>query len=271
VTQTQSQTEKPLTPSASILLVRDGAQGLEVFMVKRHYQIDYAAGALVFPGGKIDPGDAAPELAAHCVGLDGLDDAMRAITIGAIREAFEECGMLIAREKGTSGLLGGARQARLAADYRVALHDGAASLLEIVTRENLVLACDELARFAHWVTPRFMPRRFSTFFFLARAPLDHTARHDGSESIDSLWVRPADALAQAEAGEATVVFPTRLNLELLGRSATVADALTAARARPPVTVEPMESEPGIVTIPPEAGYAVSRVPIEQVTGSFAKK
>ena len=91
---------KPLIPAATIMLLRDGAPGLEVFMVVRHHQIDFASGALVFPGGKLDEGDKSSSIRARCDGADGVSDAELAIQVAAIREAFEECGVLLARPKG---------------------------------------------------------------------------------------------------------------------------------------------------------------------------
>ncbi|MFW6093813.1 MAG: NUDIX hydrolase [Pseudomonadota bacterium] len=248
----------PAVPSATILMIRDGDHGLEVFMVVRHHQIDFASGALVFPGGKADDNDFDPALADH---LDGAaqEPAMRAIQVSAIREAFEECGILLARAPGAPGLISGTRLAELE-DYRLSLHRGEVSVLEFVQRERLHLACDALVHFAHWVTPEMMPKRFDTHFFLAAAPADHLAAHDGHESVDSVWIRPADVLEQAARGERTVIFPTLRNVEKLARFDTVADALATTAAADVVRVLPWTEQRDDGTwlcIPPEAGYAVS--------------
>lgn len=245
-------------PAATILMLRDSADGLEVFMVVRHHQIDFASGALVFPGGKADPQDFDENLAPF---LDGAheDRDMRAIQVSAIREAFEECGILLARPEGRRNLLDGQRLERLE-PYRNALHGGELSLHEFVTREDLRLACDQLVHFAHWVTPDVMPKRFDTHFFLAAAPADHLAVHDGHESVDSVWISPADVLAQAASGERTVIFPTLRNVEKLGTFRTVAEALDAAASARVVRVLPWTERRDNGTylcIPPEAGYAVS--------------
>ena len=248
---------KPI-PSATILMLRDAPEGLEVFMVVRHHQIDFASGALVFPGGKAEPNDYAPALAAH---LDGASDDpdQRAIQVSAIREAFEECGIMLARESGQTELVSGARLAQLES-YRDALHKGEVSIEEFVEREKLRLACDCLVHFAHWITPESLPKRFDTHFYLAVAPADHLAVHDGHESVDSVWIRPADAFADAEAGRRTIIFPTLRNIAKLGMSNTTAEALAAAQADTIVTVLPtMEKrEDGMyLCIPPEAGYDLS--------------
>ncbi len=118
----------------------------------------------------------------------------------------------------------------------------------------------QLVHFAHWITPAHMPKRFDAHFFLAEAPLDHILYHDGRESVDSVWVTPAQACADADAGLRTVLFPTRLNLEKVGRHGTVAEAIAAARASRIVTVRPESgtAENGrLLRIPIEAGYGAA--------------
>lgn len=245
-------------PAATILMLRDGAEGLEVFMVVRHHQIDFASGALVFPGGKADPQDFDPALVAHIEGCTA-DEDMRAIQVSAIREAFEECGILLAHDTGGSGLVSGARLAELE-PYRTTLHDGSVSMREFLERERLTLACGHLTHFAHWVTPTMMPKRFDTHFFLAAAPADHLAIHDGHESVDSVWIRPAEVLEQAASGARTVIFPTLRNVEKLAAFDSVQAALDATAAADVVRVEPWterRDDGTYLCIPPEAGYAVS--------------
>lgn len=262
----QSRPPAPL-PSATIMLLRDGAGGLEVFMVKRHYRIDFASGALVFPGGKVDPPDHDPALAARCGGIpDGGKDTLR-YRVAGIREAFEECGVLLARERDGGAVLPGARQGDIGRRYRAAVAAGEITMLEVVERENLILDTDGLVTFAHWVTPELLPKRFETFFYLAPMPGDHAARHDGSESVDSCWIRPGDALADAAAGEVVIVFPTRLNLEKLARADTVSAALELARTEPVVTVmpTPVQTREGVMLrIPADAGYTTTEGPVDPV-------
>jgi 8-oxo-dGTP pyrophosphatase MutT (NUDIX family) len=238
-------------PAATVLLVRDGASGLEVFMVVRHHKIDFASGALVFPGGSVDPGDHA--IAADpvaCGAATAMDERDRLSRVAALRETFEECGVLIARRRGSDEGLG----------PRVAELDGkllGRSFSELIAAENLELALDALIPFAHWITPPILPKRFDTRFYIAAAPRDQIAIHDGSESVDSVWISPARALEAADAGTYTLVFATRLNLQMLGESADVASALAAARARQIVTVEPVaaKTETGYtMRIPIQAGY-----------------
>jgi 8-oxo-dGTP pyrophosphatase MutT (NUDIX family) len=239
-------------------MLRDGPDGLEVFMVVRHHQIDFASGALVFPGGKADEADFEPGLDDY---LDGAMEAadMKAIQVASIREAFEECGVLLARPEGSHSLVSGERLTELE-PYRDKLHQGELTILEFLQKEKLRLACDTLVHFAHWVTPEMMPKRFDTHFFLAAAPADHLAVHDGHESVDSVWITPAEAIADAAAGKRTVIFPTLRNVEKLGISASVAEAVAAAAGATPVRVLPWmdkRDDGTYLCIPREAGYAVS--------------
>jgi 8-oxo-dGTP pyrophosphatase MutT (NUDIX family) len=246
-------------PAGTIILLRDRAStGLELFMVVRHHQIDFASGALVFPGGKIDAGDEAPALAARCDGSDP-DPVLRAIQIGAIREAFEEAGVLLARPEGSDRLIAGDRLTTLAA-YRQRLNEGgAAAFAEMLARERLRLACDALVRFAHWITPAFVRRRYDTHFFLAETPHDQVLLHDGQELVDSLWISPQQVLDDARHERRTVVFPTLRNIEKLARANCAVEALNIARTSEIVTVEPwteVRADGTWLCIPPEAGYPV---------------
>ena len=244
--------------AATILLVRDGASGLEVFMVERHHKIDFATGAMVFPGGKIEAGDSDPGLRSRCAGADSLAADALALRVGAIRETFEECGVLLARPRGTAALIAADRLRAIEARFRDRLNADEVGLLDVALAEDLELACDLLVPYAHWVTPEMVPKRFDTYFFLVAAPPDQVALHDGGESVDSVWTTAQHALAEAEAGRRTIIFPTLMNLNLLGLASDVADALGRTRARSLVTVRPKlgrtpDGKPELV-IPPEAGY-----------------
>ncbi len=244
----------PAVPAATILLLRDGPQGLEVFMVKRHHQIDFASGALVFPGGKVFEGDSHAALENLTDGVSDWSTDMRALGAAAIREVFEESGILLAREEGSKELVSAERAAALE-HYRAPLDKREIELAAMLHKEKLRLACDQLTHFAHWITPEMMPKRFDTHFFIAAVPQGHLGRHDGRESVDSIWIRPQDAIADRK--KWTVIFPTKLNLMKLAESKTVAEAIAAARARPPVPVLPW-TEPGpdgmVLRIRDDAGY-----------------
>src|SRR5688572_18859721 len=125
----------PIRLASTILLVRDGAQGLEVFMVVRHQEIDFASGALVFPGGKLAPGDRDPRVSARCTGIEGLTADQLALRVGAIREAFEECGVLLARPREGSASLSAARLADLGPRYRTRLDRGEIGIADLLEAE----------------------------------------------------------------------------------------------------------------------------------------
>lgn len=243
-----------LIPAATILITRDSAAGPEVFMVVRHHEIDFASGALVFPGGKVDKPDFDPALRAHIRDGDAYDDEDLAMRIGGIREAFEECGILLAREKGASGFVS-AERLRALDGWRDRFNNRDATMLAFAEAENLEFAVDALGHFAHWMTPDVMKKRFDTHFFVALAPDDHIGAHDGSESVDSVWITAPQALAEADAKKRTVIFPTRMNIEKLAKSGNVDDALAACGDV--VTVTPFiekEGEKSFLRIQANAGY-----------------
>ena len=250
----------PARAAASLLLGRDGANGPELFLLARSRASTFASGALVYPGGAVDDADRNPELRAHAQGAEGLEDDALSFRIAAIREAFEECGLLLARARGSSKLIGRERIDAIRLRFAGALADHSLDMLEIAKGEDLVLACDHLVPFAHWITPETQPKRFDTHFFLAAAPPDQEARHDGHGSTDSVWIAPHALVEAADAGEWYVMFPTRLNAQKFGRSATVADAIAAAGKAPVVTVMPSgrKVEGGRrLRIPEEAGYGLT--------------
>jgi len=249
-------------PAATILLLQDGKAGIEVFMVRRHHEIEFAAGALVFPGGKAAPDDFDPAFIHFADGISAWNSDMRAVAIAAIREAFEEAGVLLAREDNTKALVSAMRLSKLD-PYRERIEKGETSLITMLRQERLRLAFDDLVHFAHWVTPKHMPRRYDTHFFLARVPIGHSGQHCGRESVDSMWVRPERAVANRK--EWRIMFPTRLNLMKLAESKTVEEALARARAEAPVIVEPWTEETPEGTrlrIREDAGYDLTNVPFK---------
>jgi 8-oxo-dGTP pyrophosphatase MutT (NUDIX family) len=240
-------------PAATLLLLRDGIDGLEVLMTVRHEAAGFAAGALVFPGGKVDAADRA--LAACCPAGEALDESALILRIAAIRETFEECGILLAREAG--GLLSAEALAALLGRHGAT----AAGFAALAAAAGLQLATDHLVPFAHWITPVDQPRRFDTHFFLAPAVPGQIAAHDGREAVDAVWTTPAAVLAGAEAGRVKLVFATRMNLIKLARSDTVAGALAASRREAIVTVTPVieKTDAGpFIHIPEAAGYGGGR-------------
>jgi 8-oxo-dGTP pyrophosphatase MutT (NUDIX family) len=256
----------PVVPrlSATILILRDTPQGIEVLMVVRHHEVDFLSGALVFPGGKLAKGDEDPRVRVRCSGVENLPFEQVALRVGAIREVFEESGILLARERGATPLLGAARATQLADRYRQGLGSGAMGIADLLEAEDLILACEELVPFARWITPTFLAKRFDTYFYLAPAPAEQIALHDGREMVEAQWIRPADALADQASGKRKIVTATLLNLRKLNRSSTVSAAIDAAFARPFVTVLPelVERPQGrLLLIPEAADYGVTEYPL----------
>ncbi|HET6606937.1 MAG TPA: hypothetical protein VFG62_09730 [Rhodopila sp.] len=253
-----SEVRPPATPrpAATVLLLRDGADGLEVFMVVRHHQIDFAGGALVFPGGRVEEAD--HRLAAQLDALLALDPPTLPFRVAAIRETFEECGVLLARRHGSHSLIDPTVLRRLQDRFRATLNAGTVDFDSVLKAEDLEPATDLLVHFAHWITPANQPKRYDTQFFLTAAPPAHLAVHDGYEAVESIWIRPADALAGAETGRFKLVFATAKNLEKLARSHIVSEAMERARAATVVTVEPratrLEGTKRLLRIPAEADY-----------------
>lgn len=262
-------TEASDTPklASTVLIVRDvqgPSPGLEVLMVRRSAGMAFGASAWVFPGGKVAPTDADPAWDALSGG--NYSHQVRALRIAAAREVFEESGLLLATRDGRE--VGADESASFDAMRGVVEKDPAA-FLNLVREAGMQLALDRLAPFAHWITPSFEPRRFDTHFFLVRAPEGQVVRHDGREAVDHSWVAPLDLIEKRKAGEAKLMFPTRLNLQMLARSGTAAQAEAAARARAVVTVEPRieQREHGkVLVIPAEAGYGLTEEAMREVMG-----
>jgi 8-oxo-dGTP pyrophosphatase MutT (NUDIX family) len=249
--------------AATVLLLRDRAEDIEVLMITRHAEAVFAGGALVFPGGRLDAEDSAPALLARCRAVPGADAAQMALRVCAIRETFEEARLLLAREAGRTELLSGDALAAIEARLHDQ-HGRAPDFTELVLEGGMELATDLLVPFAHWITPKPRPRRFDTHFYLAPAPEAQEARHDGSEAVDSIWVAPAQAAADGAAKRVKMIFATRFNLLKLARSRDREAAFSAARADKIVTVCPehRDTQAGAMwCIPIEAGYGVAEVPI----------
>ena len=244
-----------IRPAATILLVRDDPT-FEVLMVKRHHQIDFAAGALVFPGGKSHAGDHDPAWGDHATGWESVEADGGPLRIAAIREAYEEAGVLLARDRDGAFYAGEA-----AKEVRAAVAEDRVAFIDVVEDLGLKLDLSALTVFARWITPKLMPKRFDTWFYVAHAPLAQQAICDGHEAVDAEWIGPSLALDLAASGARKVIFPTRMNLQLLAESADPADAVARAAARELVTVEPWIDGP-VLRIQENAGYGPVTEPLE---------
>jgi 8-oxo-dGTP pyrophosphatase MutT (NUDIX family) len=252
----------PVRPAATVLLLRDAPE-FQVLMVKRHHQIDFASGALVFPGGKTAPGDHDPAWAEHALGWAAIEPDQRPFRIAAVREIYEEAGILIARDARGVSFPGDER----AHDARDAIAKDERGFLDLVRELEVSIDLTALTVFARWITPEFTPKRFDTWFYVARADSEQLAICDGWETVDAEWIAPAEALRLADAGQRTVIFPTRMNLQLLAEASSAADAIARAGARRLVTVLPVveRRETGrFLVIPSDAGYGEIAEPMERI-------
>jgi len=249
--------------AATVLMLRDTEVGPEVFMIKRHQNMNFAAGALVFPGGRLDQADGDESRLQYCTGASHLSAQERALRVCAIRETFEESGILLAHDGDAPEFLSGDRVRDLQAQYRDKLNQGDINIWDIASAENLKLACENLTLFAHWITPEGRPRRYDTMFYLVAAPVEQTASHDRSESVDSTWTLPSKALQDADAGIWTIVFVTRSNLARLSDNGRDVAALIRHAEETevvPLTPKLTPDSGGIrFSIPPGHGYGLTEL------------
>ncbi len=240
-------TPVPETPrdAATVVLLRDAPGGLEVLLQRRHAQMTDMGGLYVFPGGKLDPQDSdAQSLAA----LDQAPQALHAhlgepdlpaplaagLHVAALREALEECGLLLAEPLQAGVPLDAPRA-------RAMLREGQ-PLAQVLSHLGLRLATQRLAAWSRWITPlspAMGTRRFDTRFFVAPAPLDQTAAHDNEEATESVWLAPRAALEQYRDGQIELAPPQIMSLAHLARYACMQDVVVAARSQRPPTILPL--------------------------------
>ena len=255
----------PPVPAATVIVVRDQSDGIEVLMVQRTRKADFAGGALLFPGGKVDATDYEVIRSGRCALESDIPENLRALRVAGVREVFEEANVLFVKEDGAEELITNGRADAISAKYRQPLLNNEVTLLDIAEAENLKIASDRLVPFAHWITPVKGQKRFDTHFLVARAPQGQLALHDGSETLETVWIAPATAIADAEAGARRIVFPTRMNLKKVGQAATADEAVALAVRTPVVTVLPEVHEVDgkrHLKIPIEAGYGLSEAVVD---------
>lgn len=258
----------PIRDAATVLALRDGATGIEVFMVKRDSRLTFLGGAYVFPGGAADEADRDERFEQVLTSFDAeetaraldLDDPTRAraYMVAALRELFEEAGILLARSDGCWIALDGddPRARRIRAE-RPRVAAGEAAFIDLLIREELSLAADCLHHFAHWITPEGAPRRFDTHFFVAPMPEGQDARHDMVESVDGMWVSPGDALASYARKEIELVPPTIVTLDRLALHGDTGEVLEAAATLEVIPVWPkisVEEDDVTILYPGDADY-----------------
>lgn len=225
----------PVRDAATVVLLRDTDRGPEAYLLRRVRGMAFAAGMTVFPGGGVDPRDAdtavgwvGPPPAAWASPFDAAEPLARALVCAAVRETFEESGVLLAGP--SADAVCGTDGADWEAD-RVALERRDLSLAELLARRGLVLRADLLRPWAHWITPPGEgSRRYDTRFFVAALPAGQQTRDVTSEADVVEWVRPADALEQFRHGERAMMPPTIVTLEDIAGYGSVADVLAAGRS-----------------------------------------
>jgi 8-oxo-dGTP pyrophosphatase MutT (NUDIX family) len=242
--------------AATVILVRSP---LEVYLTRRSASSAFAPDAFVFPGGTVEAQDATPEAQARTVGLDrnrlrnefraaispalassepAIDEeAAASLLVAALRELFEEAGVLLARDPLERPLGAGAEGAHVSAD-RIAVRKGELTFADFLRAHDWFADARALTLFSHWITPPGEPRRYNTHFFFAVAPANQVADADAHETHDGMWIAPSRALELQRTGTLHLVYPTIKHLERLSSFASVGDALRYARTKPVLTIMP---------------------------------
>jgi glyoxylase-like metal-dependent hydrolase (beta-lactamase superfamily II)/8-oxo-dGTP pyrophosphatase MutT (NUDIX family) len=212
----------PTRAAATLLLLRDGADGIEVLLTRRSASARFAPGAYVFPGGAIDPEDG--QCHALAARRAGQDDAQLMQAVAAIRESFEELGLLLARHA----------DGRWADQQDIAALDRQGPFAAQCAARGLTLAADQVHWLVHWITDRDLPIRFDVPFMVARMPEGQQPVADGTEQFEPVWLRPQDALARHAAGQLHMIHPTIHTLDWLGRHASVDEVLALSASEQPL-------------------------------------
>jgi 8-oxo-dGTP pyrophosphatase MutT (NUDIX family) len=230
-------------PASTVILLRDGATGMEVYLLRRRTSMTFAAGMHAFPGGVVDPRDTddepptwlGPPSSAWARRLRTSEPVARGFVCAAVRETFEESGVLLASAPDGAAVAPAGPQWEA---ERQALAARELALSDLLEHRGLALRSDLLAPWAHWITPRFEPRRYDTWFFLAALPAGQEALDVSGEADRVAWVRPGDAVAAVESGDVAMLAPTWTVLEELAEYETVDGALGAAGGRALGTIMP---------------------------------
>jgi 8-oxo-dGTP pyrophosphatase MutT (NUDIX family) len=226
-------------PAATVLPLRDVDNGIEVLLLQRNPEAKFMGGAFVFPGGRIDSAD--HEIVRRCLAFGmtdeaaswnlGIEEGGLAYYVAGLRELFEEANILIAcDERGHTLLLRDENLRLRLLEYRTAINNGEIDFVEMLGAEGLFCDLRNMSHLAHWVTPVGPPRRFDTRFFVAIAPGNQVAICDGAETIDEMWIAPADALAARARGDLDLRLPTARNLEAISQFKSSLDVLAFVRS-----------------------------------------
>jgi len=236
-------------PAATVILLRPAVQApFEVLLLQRTRDSSFAPGAYVFPGGRVDDADCAPESLDLCVGVapdeaHGLmpDVGAAHLALGhwvcALREAFEEAGIFLAYDSNGALHHISATEEDLLHEVRRRVHNNHWQFDDVVRNARLRLAADHLHYIAHWITPEFSPKRFDTRFFVAEVPPDMAAVHDGIELVSHAWLTPRAALERHEAGKLPMILPTIMTLRFLADHESIASVIADKQGIPQTFTE----------------------------------
>lgn len=259
-----------IRPAATVMLVKNDPESarLCLLMMQRNSRTIFAGGMWVFPGGRVDPEDAGRLPHNHDAAAAnqqlGLKEGAMAFYVAAIREAFEEAGVLLASRPNDPGHVSLTSDDAVLAHFsrlRSQLNAGELPFTSLLDQEDLTLCTSDLHYVARWITPAGPPRRFDTRFFLARMPADQTPLHDDAETVHSAWLEPGEILSRAESGAMTMMSPTATMVRLLGRYRTADEVIQAVHqgaAEQRVRVDGNQR----ILMPGEAGYAGASEEVE---------
>ncbi len=264
-------TDSSLRLAATVILARPANRGFELYMTRRSRNSAFAADAFVFPGGTVDRQDFSPEVLARTLGLEPqrvarefratapselpcsepsvAHDAAGAILVAALRELFEEAGILIARSRGGSPVDASSVRSPDVQAARARVGGGELPFAEFLTRRDWFADTRDLMLFSHWITPPSEPRRFNTHFFFTTAPAGQAGLADAYETHEGVWIAPRDALERYREGAFHLVYPTIKHLERLAEFASLEDAQEFARRKPVLTILPASAPDGSFAMP----------------------
>ncbi|MDQ2741590.1 MAG: hypothetical protein M3Z66_04740 [Chloroflexota bacterium] len=252
--------------ASTVILVRHGqpvGTPWQCFMVRRHVRSEFASDVYVFPGGKVDAADAALEMLArvdsepHPLEHGEPQDRWLALKVAAIRELFEEAGVLLARDSDGNPLRVDELSAEHLARWRKRLQADGVSFLDMLREEDLRLAAGRLHPFSHWITPTALPRRYNTLFWVAYLPDGQTPLHDEHETTAGIWIAPKEALERSRQGDFPLVFATVKHLERMARYPSIEQMIaeTSEADLEPITPKLIhEHGEARLLLPGEVGY-----------------
>lgn len=241
--------------ASTIVLMRDinsSGAGPELLMLRRHTKSSFLPGAYVFPGGTVEVADCVNQVEEICHGLTfrqarniiydaSSPEKALGFFVAAIREAFEEAGVLLAYRECPDLIAISEEQKARFAGYRRQVREDPFSFLAIVQKEGLRLATDRLFYFAHWITPEIMPIRFDTRFFVAAAPPNQEALYDALETTDSKWITPQEVVEEHKKGRLNVAFPTLCNIRALAEFSSVEEVIASTQGKEVPAIQPLKT------------------------------